>query len=128
MNPMIKAIKTAQRAAGIDQVCHVKNVKQISGGLTNSCTGLTQNQQRALLKRYQEMVPKQELPKQLKLIYSLWGQLARAGKVKQDSKQACDAFCEKFCDGKRLYNAEGHWQAVTEILKQWLNRKETNHA
>ncbi|ESP95048.1 phage protein GemA/Gp16 family protein [Pseudoalteromonas luteoviolacea] len=125
MNPMIKAIKAAQRAAGIDQVCHVKNVKQISGGLTNSCTGLNKNQQKALLWRYRNMA---EMPKQLRLIYSLWSQLASAGKVEDDSKQACDVFCEKFCDGKRLYNAEGHWQAVIEILKQWLHRKETNHA
>ncbi|MBQ4879661.1 DUF1018 domain-containing protein [Pseudoalteromonas luteoviolacea] len=128
MNPMIKAIKAAQRAAGIDQVCHVKNVKQISGGLTNSCTGLTQNQQRALLKRYQQMAPKQEMPKQLKLIYSLWGQLASAGKVEKDSKQACDAFCEKYCNGQRLYKAESHWSAIIEILKQWLHRGGPNHA
>ncbi|KID56871.1 hypothetical protein JF50_13320 [Pseudoalteromonas luteoviolacea] len=128
MNPMIKAIKAAQRAAGIDQVCHVKNVKQISGGLTNSCTGLTKNQQKALLRRYQYMAPKYEMPKQLKLIYSLWGQLASAGKVEKDSKQACDAFCEKYCNGLRLYKAESHWSAIIEILKQWLHRGGPDHA
>ncbi|AOT08234.1 phage protein GemA/Gp16 family protein [Pseudoalteromonas luteoviolacea] len=125
MNPMIKAIKAAQRAAGIDQVCHVKNVKQISGGLTNSCTGLTKNQQKALLRRYRVLA---EMPKQLRLIYSLWGQLARAGKVKQDSKQACETFCEKYCNGQRLHEAESHWSAIIEILKQWLHRGGPNHA
>ena len=65
---------------------------------------------------------KKQLPAQLKMIYSLWGQLSRAGAVNIDSKQACDSFCEKHLQGKKLSQSAHQWPHIIEVLKQWLTR------
>jgi hypothetical protein len=87
---------------------------------------LTTKEQTALVKRYQAMAPKTQkrpLPPQLKLIYSLWGQLARADGVKTDSKQACDTFCEKHLTGGKLADATTAQRSrLIEVLKEWLAR------
>jgi len=123
---LIQQIKIAQKAAGIDQDTHQLNVSYIADGRTNTCTGLSKLEQQQLLARYRAMNPnagKKQLPAQLKMIYSLWGQLHRAGAVNVDSKQACDAFCEKHLQGKTLYKSAQQWPHIIEVLKQWLARQ-----
>jgi hypothetical protein len=122
---LIQQIKIAQKAAGIDQDTHQLNVSYICDGRVNTCTGLTKLEQQQLLARYRAMNPnagKTKLPAQLKMIYSLWGQLSRAGAVNIDSKQACDTFCEKHLQGKKLSQSAQQWPHIIEVLKQWLAR------
>ena len=125
MSNLIQQIKIAQKAAGIDQHTHQLNVSYICDGRVNTSTGLTKLEQQQLLARYRAMNPnagKTQLPAQLKMIYSLWGQLSRAGAVNIDSKQACDAFCEKHLQGKKLSQSAQQWPHIIEVLKQWLAR------
>ncbi|MGK2236805.1 MAG: hypothetical protein ACI85L_001968 [Pseudomonadota bacterium] len=125
MSNLIQQIKIAQKAAGIDQDTHQLNVSYICDGRVNTCTGLTKLEQQQLLARYRAMNPnagKTKLPAQLKMIYSLWGQLSRAGAVNIDSKQACDTFCEKHLQGKKLSQSAQQWPHIIEVLKQWLAR------
>lgn len=125
---LVQQIKMAQKSASISQDDHIANVMDISNNRTTSCTVLTHNEQQELLHRYKGMAPqtKKQLPKQLKLIYSLWAQLANKGLVNENSKQACDSFCEKHTNGQKLYNANKSWQSIIEILKGWLARG-SNH-
>ncbi|AZZ98276.1 hypothetical protein [Pseudoalteromonas sp. R3] len=123
---MVRKIKAAQSRAGIGQDEHVANVLQISNNVTNSCTGLTPNQQQALLTRYNGMAAKKPLNKSLRLIFSLWGQLASAGKVDEDSKEACENWCKTYTDGTNLYKANDHWGKLINMLKQWLAREVPN--
>lgn len=123
MSNLIQQIKIAQKAAGIDQDTHQLNVAYISNQRTNTCTGLTKLEQQQLLARYRAMNPnagKKQLPPQLKMIYSLWGQLHRAGAVNVDSKSACESFCENHLQGKKLYQSAQQWPHIIEVLKQWL--------
>ncbi|WP_300542689.1 phage protein GemA/Gp16 family protein [uncultured Pseudoalteromonas sp.] len=125
MSNLIQQIKIAQKAAGIDQDTHQLNVAYISNRRTNTCTGLTKLEQQQLLARYRAMNPnagKKQLPPQLKMIYSLWGQLHRAGAVNVDSKSACESFCENHLQGKKLYQSAQQWPHIIEVLKQWLAR------
>ncbi|MEM5546973.1 phage protein GemA/Gp16 family protein [Pseudoalteromonas fuliginea] len=125
MSNLIQQIKIAQKAAGIEQDTHQLNVAYISNKRTNTCTSLTKLEQQQLLARYRAMNPnagKKQLPAQLKMIYSLWGQLSRAGAVNIDSKQACDSFCEKHLQGKKLSQSAQQWTHIIEVLKQWLAR------
>lgn len=125
MSNLIQQIKIAQSVAGIDQDTHQLNVADISHDRSQTCVELTKSEQLKLLTRYRSMAPngsKTPLPAQLKLIYSLWGQLARAGAVQVDAKQACDTFCEKFLQGKKLSQSPKQWSAIVEVLKQWLAR------
>ena len=125
MSNLTQQIKIAQKVAGIDQDTHQLNVAYISNQRTNTCTGLTKLEQQQLLARYRAMNPntgKTQLPAQLKMIYSLWGQLSRAGAVNIDSKQACNLFCEKHLQGKKLSQSAQQWPHIIEVLKQWLAR------
>ena len=125
MSNLIQQIKIAQKAAGIDQDTHQLNVAYISNQRTNTCTGLKKLEQQQLLARYRAMNPnagKKQLPSQLKLIYSLWGQLHKAGAVNVDSKSACESFCENHLQGKKLYQSAQQWPHIIEVLKQWLAR------
>lgn len=125
MSNLIQQIKIAQKAAGIEQDIHQLNVAYICNQRTNTCAQLTKLEQQQLLARYRAMNPnagKKQLPAQLKMIYSLWGQLHRAGAVNIDSKGACDSFCEKHLQGKKLSQSAQQWPAVIEVLKQWLAR------
>ncbi|TVU86076.1 DUF1018 domain-containing protein [Pseudoalteromonas neustonica] len=125
MSNLIKQIKIAQKAAGIEQDIHQLNVAYICNGRANTSTGLTKLEQQQLLARYRAMNPnagKKQLPAQLKMIYSLWGQLHRAGAVNIDSKGACDSFCEKHLQGKKLSQSAQQWPHIIEVLKQWLIR------
>ncbi|MBS3796695.1 MULTISPECIES: phage protein GemA/Gp16 family protein [unclassified Pseudoalteromonas] len=124
MSNLVQQIKIAQKAAGISDDAHRANVLYISNRRENSSTKLTKLEQQQLLTRYRSMAPKEskELPPQLKMIYSLWGQLFRAGAVNIDSKQACDNFCAKHLQGKTLAQSASQWGAIIEVLKQWLKR------
>ena len=117
----IQQVKIAQKAACIDIESHHANVSDISGGRTRSCTQLDVNERMALLKLYRGMA-KTTLPDQVKKIYALWGQLAKDGKVQNDTKQACDAYCARFCNGVPLVQAKGAWYRIIESLKQWQAR------
>ncbi|SFC04340.1 phage protein GemA/Gp16 family protein [Pseudoalteromonas denitrificans] len=128
MNHLIKRIKTLQNLANIDQDAHKQNVKDVSMGRTDSCARLDDPEMHILILRYQNMAPKkqgkQQLPPQLKMIYSLWGQLHTAGLVNTNSKQACDTFCEKYLKGKTLAQSAAQWHNIIEVLKAWLKRAE----
>ena len=122
----IKLIKTLQRQKGVSQDAHVANVLYVSNNKTRSCKDLNEREQKKLISIYRNM--KSVMPPQLKMIYSLWGQLHRAGLVNVDSKQACDAFCEKYLQGKKLTASSKQWGALIEMLKAWLKRGETADA
>lgn len=119
----VQAIKICQKQLGIDQDTHQLNVLEVSDQRVKSCTKLSPRQQRALLDKYKGMLPKKIiLPRQVKLIYSLWTQLAQVGAVDIDSKQACDSFCEKHLNGKKLIQCPSQWSSIIESLKQWKKR------
>ncbi|MEC8325884.1 MAG: phage protein GemA/Gp16 family protein [Pseudomonadota bacterium] len=122
----IKLIKTLQRQKGVTQDAHIANVLYVSNNRKRSCTELSLREQKQLINIYRNM--KSVMPPQLKMIYSLWGQLHRAGLVNVDSKQACDTFCEKHLQGKKLAGAANQWGAIIEVLKAWLKRGEVADA
>jgi len=127
MNHLIKKIKTLQNIANIDQDAHKKNVKNMSMGRTDSCARLDDAEMHILILKYKKMASQNQgaqtqLPAQLKMIYSLWGQLHTAGLVNTDSKQACDTFCEKYLKGKTLAQSARQWHNIIEVLKAWLAR------
>lgn len=117
----IQQIKIAQKAAHIDIDSHRLNVSDVSGGRTNSCTQLNDKERQALLQLYRGKA-QTTLPDPVKKIYALWGELAKIGKVNTDSKQACDAYCAKFCNGVPLVQARRAWFKIIESLKQWQGR------
>jgi len=121
----IQAIKIAQKQLKIDQDTHVLNVLDVSDQRVSSCTKLSPRQQRVLLTKYRSMLPAKKpftLPKQVQLIYSLWTQLHQVGAVKTDSKQACDAYCEKRLGGKAIIECPSKWGTIIESLKSWKAR------
>lgn len=126
MSTMIAAIKITQKQAGIFTESHKLNVLDVSNQRTDSCAQLTLKEQQELLARYKKLAPLGgstfQLPPQLKMIYSLWSQLHKAGAVNVDSKQACDTFCEKHLHGKTLIQSQSQWTSIIEVLKKWLAR------
>ncbi|PAJ71720.1 hypothetical protein CJF42_25185 [Pseudoalteromonas sp. NBT06-2] len=133
MKRLIKQIKTLQNLANIDQDSHKQNVKNVSMGRTSSCARLDDAEMHILILKYKKMAPKNQgtqtqLPAQLKMIYSLWGQLHTAGLVNTDSKQACDSFCEKYLKGKTLAQSTRQWHNIIEVLKAWLKRADKKEA
>jgi len=136
MNKLIKKIKTLQTLANINQESHKQNVKNVSMGRTDSCARLDDAEMHILILKYKKMAPNNQgtqtqLPAQLKMIYSLWGQLHTAKLVNTDSKQACDSFCEKYLKGKTLAQSARQWHNIIEVLKAWLareNKKEVENA
>ncbi|OHU85501.1 MULTISPECIES: phage protein GemA/Gp16 family protein [Pseudoalteromonas] len=128
---LIQQIKATQRHANISDDAHRQNVLEVSRYRVSTCTKLTIDEQKKLLSRYRGMnvnkpKAKAKLPEALRHIYRLWGLLARKGLVDVDSKQACETFCAKYTNGQSLYNAKKHWQRLIEILKNWLERGQTD--
>lgn len=127
---LVQQIKAAQHYANISDDAHRQNVLEVSKFRVSTCTKLTTDERKLLLKRYRMLNPntrkRKRMPSALRHIYRLWGLLAKAGLVKIDSKQACETFCKKHTGGVPLQDASDNWQQLIEILKGWLARGQGN--
>jgi hypothetical protein len=123
---LIQQIKATQATLGMTDDAHRKNVLEVSKYRVSTCTKLTIEEQKTLLTRYRSFLNKPKkakpLPEALRHIYRLWGRLASAGLVNEDSLKACHAFCERHTQGVALRKAADSWQHIIEILKGWLAR------
>ncbi|WP_419147550.1 phage protein GemA/Gp16 family protein [Pseudoalteromonas 'SMAR'] len=127
---LVQQIKAAQRYAHISDEAHRQNVLEVSQYRVSSCTKLTIDERKTLLTRYHAMNPthrkRKKLPQALRHIYRLWALLAKDGKVRVNSKAACEAFCKKHTQGVPLHKAQDDWQQLIEILKSWLERGQSD--
>lgn len=129
----LAVIHMAKKQVGIDDDVYREQVLRISCGVTNSAGALSADNRKELIAYFNKLGFKQVAkPAAVRLfpatpswnkIWSLWMQLADAGKVKQRSGKALLAFCvaQSKVDSVQWMTSK-HQAGITEALKSWVAR------
>lgn len=129
----LAVIHIAKKQIGLAEDQYRSQIMQISGGITDSAGKLTEDGRKQLIAHlaklgYHEVAKpaaKRLFPNTpaWNKIWSLWMQLADAGKVQNRSGKALLAFCTSTTKVDSVAWMESkHLAAITEALKSWLAR------
>lgn len=119
---LIKAIHTGRRVLGLDDATYRDLLHNAAGH--DSCAGLSVPQLRRVLDimRSRGFAPQSRQGSQIRKAFACWHGLADAGKVRDRSRHALDAYARRMCGSSLNDLTPAQLSQLIETLKQWQER------